>query len=97
MLVFSVDIGLVIICWKVLKKCDGSFIHFLTQKHFAKKLHLNNISNVHHIGTIEHFLTSEEDKQLYTQIPCYCLIKMLQSVPQLLMALMYHFYHIQYY
>jgi len=51
------------------------FYIFYTKKRFAKNLHFNNISNVHHIETIEHFLTSEEDKQLHIQIPHYCLIK----------------------
>jgi len=34
-------------------------------QHFAKNIHFNNIFNVHHIETIEHFLTSKEDKQLH--------------------------------
>jgi len=69
---------------------------------FAKNIHFNNISNVHHIETIEHFLTSEEDKQLHIQIPHYCLIKnaaaciigvFMLGVPILPIFLLFHFDH----
>jgi len=43
------------------------FYTFYTKKqHFAKNVHFNIISNVHHSETIEHFLTSEGDEQLHT-------------------------------
>ena len=74
MLVFSIDISLVIMFFKVFEKIMMEVLHVLyKKKHFTKNLHFNNISNVHHIETTEHFLTSEEDKQLHTQIQHYCL------------------------
>jgi len=64
MVVFSIDIGLVITFFKVFEKIKIEVLCVYTiTKHFAKNLHFNNISNVHHIETFEHFLTSE-DKQL---------------------------------
>ena len=48
---------------------------YIEKQEFAKNLHFNNISNIHHIETTEHFLTSEQDKQLHTQIPNYYLTK----------------------
>ena len=67
MLVFSIDIGLIIMFFKVFDKIEIEVLYILHKKqHFAKNIHFNNISNVHHSETIEHFLTSEEDKQLHT-------------------------------
>ena len=67
MLVFSIDIGLVTMFFKIFAKIGIELLYVLYKKqHFAKNLHFNNISNVHHIETIEHFLTSEEDKLLHT-------------------------------
>ena len=73
MLVLSIDISLVIMFFKFLKKLWWNFTRFIQKKNFPKNLHFNNISNVHHIQTTEHFLSSEGDKQLHTQIQHYCL------------------------
>jgi len=76
------------------------------KQHIAKNIHFNNILNVHHIETIEHFLTSEEDKQLHTQIPHYYLTKnaiacttevFMLGIPILPIFLLCHFDHIQFY
>jgi len=65
-LVFSIDIGLVIMFLQKL------WCKFYTKKqHFAKNLHFNTISNVHHTENIEHFLTSEDDKHLRIQVAYY--------------------------
>jgi len=45
------------------------YTFYIKKQHFAKNIHFSNISNVHHVETIEHFLTSEEDKQLHAWIP----------------------------
>ena len=73
---------------------------------FFKNLHFNNISIVHHIETVEYFLTSEEDKLLHTPIPHYFLTKnavacttevFVLDVPILPVFLLHHFNHIQFY
>jgi len=55
---------------------------------------------------MEHFLTSEEEKQLFTEIPHYCLTKNVVSctteafmlgVPTLPISILCHFDHIQFY
>jgi len=108
MLVFSIDIGLVIMFFKVFEKIEIEVLYILYKKNniLAKNLHFNNISNVHHIETIEHFLTSEEDKLLHTQIPHYFLTKnavacttevFMLDVSILPIFFLYHFNHIQFY
>jgi len=107
MIAFSIYIGLVIMFFKVLKKIEIEVLYILYKKqHFAKDIHFNNISNVHHIETIEHFLTSEEDKQLHTQIPHYGLTNnavacttevFMLCVPILPIFLLYNVDHIQFY
>ena len=92
---------------RFLKKMGLKFYMFYTKKqHFAKNMQFNNILNIHHIETVEHFLTSDEDKQLHTQIPHYCLIKnavacttelFMIGVPILPNFFLYHFNHIQFY
>ena len=61
--------------FKIFEKIEIEVLYILYKKkqHFSKNLHFNNIPNVHHIETIEHFLSSEEDKQFHTQILNYCL------------------------
>ena len=55
--------------FKVLEKLWCKFYMFHTQTQpFAKNLKFNSISKIHHIENIKHFLTSEEDEQMHTQI-----------------------------
>jgi len=92
--------------FKVFEKFEIEVLYTLYKnQHFAKNIHFN-ISNVHHNETIEHFLTSEEDIQVHTQIPHYCLTKnavacttevFMLGVPILSSFVLCHFDYIQFY
>lgn len=64
------------------KNCDPSFICFINKNNVLLKTYISTVSQMFTCTeTIQHFLTSQEDKPLHSHIP-HCLTKLLYPAPQ---------------